>query len=155
VPEPILSLSAASNYEGGAPRAHFTVRLARPHPMWWWIGVEREYEASSTYAVCTQYVRSMHPVSTLYFRFGGACIAESCSVLQVVRATYLPTTHALTHARTHARPEQELRFSVGSAEERALLLETLDALRKRAAQPRTPIAWGAWETGSACSEPVE
>ena len=75
----------------------------------------------------------MHPVSTLYFRFGGACIAESCSVLQVVRATYLPTTHALTHARTHARPEQELRFSVGSAEERALLLETLDALRKRAA----------------------
>ena len=97
----------------------------------------------------------MHPVSTLYFRFGGACIAESCSVLQVVRATYLPTTHVLTHARTHARPEQELRFSVGSAEERALLLETLDALRKRAAQPRTPIAWGAWETGSACSEPVE
>jgi hypothetical protein len=64
VPEPILSLSAASNYEGGAPRAHFTVRLARPHPMWWWIGVEREYEASSTYAVCTQYARSMHAVCT-------------------------------------------------------------------------------------------
>ena len=50
---------------------------------------------------------------------------------------------------------QELRFSVGSAEERAILLETLDALRKREAQPHIPIAWGAWETGSACSEPVE
>ena len=49
MPEPILSLSAAagSNYEGGAPRAHFTVRLARPHPMWWWIGVEKEYEVST------------------------------------------------------------------------------------------------------------
>ena len=49
VPEPILSLSAASAREGGArgeaPRAHFSVRLARPHPAWWWIGVEREYEA--------------------------------------------------------------------------------------------------------------
>lgn len=47
--EPILSLSAASgsNYEGGAPRAHFTVRLVRPHPMWWWIGVEKEYEVST------------------------------------------------------------------------------------------------------------
>ena len=53
VPEPILSLSAAAaasddgNDEGGAPRAHFTVRLARPHPMWWWVGVEREYEVRS------------------------------------------------------------------------------------------------------------
>jgi len=64
---------------------------------------------------------------------------------------------------------------VGSAQERALLMETLDALRKqhtaqaqqrgaqhgaqRSAQhgaPRgVPPAWGAWETGSACSEPVE
>ena len=44
---------------------------------------------------------------------------------------------------------------MGSAEERAILLETLDALRKREAQPHIPIAWGAWETGSACSEPVE
>ena len=56
VPEPILSLSAAAasddgndgNDEGGAPRAHFTVRLARPHPMWWWVGVEREYEVRSS-----------------------------------------------------------------------------------------------------------
>ena len=60
---------------------------------------------------------------------------------------------------------------MGSAQERALLMETLDALRKqhtaqaqqRSAQhgaqhgaPRgVPPAWGAWETGSACSEPVE
>ena len=51
---------------------------------------------------------------------------------------------------------------MGSAQERALLMETLDALRKRhtgqaqrGAQPGVPPAWGAWETGSACSEPVE
>ena len=44
---------------------------------------------------------------------------------------------------------------MGSAEERAILMETLDALRKREAQPSIAIAWGAWETGSACSEPVE
>lgn len=72
-----------------------------------------------------------------------------CSVLDVVRATCLPPL--LTDSLTN----QELRFSVGSAEERAILLETLDALRKREAQPHIPIAWGAWETGSACSEPVE
>jgi len=50
-------------------------------------------------------------------------------------------------------------------------METLDALRKRhtaqaqqrgaqrraqhGAQHGVPPAWGAWETGSACSEPVE
>ena len=56
---------------------------------------------------------------------------------------------------------------MGSAQERALLMETLDALRKRhtaqaqqrsaqrGAQRGVPPAWGAWETGSACSEPVE
>ena len=55
---------------------------------------------------------------------------------------------------------------MGSAQERALLMETLDALRKRhtaqaharahvQAQRGVPAAWGAWETGSACSEPVE
>ena len=59
---------------------------------------------------------------------------------------------------------------MGSAQERALLMETLDALRKRhtaqaqrggdrgaqrSAQRGVPPAWGAWETGSACSEPVE
>ena len=70
--------------------------------------------------------------------------------------TYSPTnllTHSPNTSLTYSY--QELRFSVGSAEERAILMETLDALRKREAQPSIAIAWGAWETGSACSEPVE